>query len=101
MSTRAKRKLPGLVILEEEPIELAEGKSRTYELEEYMLEDDCSHYSELGPDNCVACVVDATGRCYWSHGFLNRLIKGYIADSYAARRRGSQSLKWVRQRSQS
>ena len=52
-------------------IELTEGKSHQY----LMSEDDLKKKHELTPEKYVACVWDATGRYYWSHNILKRLLK--------------------------
>jgi len=51
-------------------IELTEGKSHDYELSEKEVEE-----KGITPDKYVAFVIDATGKYYWSHNFLRRLIK--------------------------
>lgn len=51
-------------------IELLEGKSHDY----HIIENDVKKEG-LTPKNYVAYVRDATGRCFWSHNFLCRLIK--------------------------
>lgn len=51
--------------------ELTEGKSRDYIINEDVLKKE----DGLIPSKYVACVYDATGKCYWSHNWLARLIK--------------------------
>ena len=53
------------------PVELTEGKSHDYLLLEEGLDKDC----DLAPNKYVACVRGATGKFYWSHNILQRLIK--------------------------
>jgi hypothetical protein len=48
-------------------IELTEGQSHDY----YLLEDEIKEKG-LTPDKYVACVIDAAGRRYWSHGVFKR-----------------------------
>jgi hypothetical protein len=52
-------------------VELTEGKSHIY----HINENDVKSKSGLHPDKYVACVIDATGRCFWSHNFLIRFLK--------------------------
>jgi len=49
------------------PREISEGKAETY----LLVEDDIG----FTPDKYVAFAFDATGRMYWSHGYLTRLIR--------------------------
>lgn len=51
--------------------ELTEGKSRDYIMNEDVLKKEYG----LTPSKYVACVYNATGKCYWSHNWLTRLIK--------------------------
>ena len=53
------------------PVELTEGKSHFY----LIFEDDVKNKYGLTPEKYVACVWDATGRYYWSHNVLKRLLK--------------------------
>jgi hypothetical protein len=53
------------------PVELSEGKSHQY----LMFEDVVRNKYGLTPDKYIACVGDATGRCYWSHNILKRVVK--------------------------
>lgn len=50
-------------------IDLTEGKSHDYQL----LEDEIKN-AGLTPDKYVACVIDATGKFYWSHGVFKRFL---------------------------
>ncbi len=52
-------------------VELTEGKSHNYPINE----NDVKSKSGLHPDKYVACVIDATGRYFWSHNFLMRFLK--------------------------
>lgn len=52
-------------------VKLGEGESHTY----LLNEDEAKKKYNLTPDKYVACVIDATGRHYWSHSKLKRLIK--------------------------
>ena len=52
-------------------VELSEGKSHQYLMEENGLIDKY----KLPPEKYVACVWDATGRYYWSHNIIQRFLK--------------------------
>lgn len=52
-------------------VELKEGKSHVYITDEEKVKKEYN----LTPDKYVAFVVDATGKCYWSHNKLERLRK--------------------------
>lgn len=54
-----------------QPIEVTEGKSHNY----YMNEEDLKSKYKLTPDKYVAVVIDATGGKYYSHNILMRLLK--------------------------
>ena len=53
------------------PFELTEGKSHVYNFNEDEIEKE----NKLTPDKHIACAADATGKIYYSHNFLTRLIK--------------------------
>ncbi len=53
------------------PVELSENKHHIFIFDE----DDIRQKYELRPTQYVACVSDAAGRNYWSHGPLTRLWK--------------------------
>jgi len=58
------------------PVELLEGKAKTY----MFIEDEVKKYG-LTDKDLVACAIDATGKYYWADNFLMRrikLIKGSI-----------------------
>ena len=54
-------------IFPKKDIELAEGKSHSVLIGEEEM--------GVSADKCVACVIDATGRYFWSHNFIIRLLK--------------------------
>ncbi len=51
--------------------ELSDGKAHEYMIDEETLIEDCG----LTYEKCVACVWDVTGRKYWSHRIMERLLK--------------------------